>query len=285
MVKCDKLTVTILGAGGKMGSRITNNLMKKDYNLYLCEKGEKGIENILNKGLEVSDAEIVIPESDIVVMAVPDSLIGKISKDTVPLMKNDSTMIILDPAAAFAEEVTLRDDCTFVVTHPCHAPLFREQDTVEARRDYFGGIAAKQDILIALYKGSEKNFEKAKTLCKDMFAPVENCFRVTVDQMAFLEPAVSEVIGATCANIMKEAVYEAVKYGIPEEAAESFLLGHINVLLAIYFKKIDADVSDACKIAVNCGKRLVFRDDWRKVFNTSVIKEVVNEMLRPDAGA
>jgi len=273
------LNVTVIGAGGKMGTRVTNNLVKKDYKLFLCEKGEKGIAGIRDRGLEVSEADDVVPISDIVVLAVPDSLIKDISKGIVPKMKSASTLIMLDPAAAYAKEVTLRDDCTFVVTHPCHPPLFREQETAEARKDYFGGVAARQDIVIALLHGSQDNFEAAKKLCMDMFAPVDNCFRITIEQMAFLEPAVAEVVGATCAYIMRKAVDEAVEYGVPREAAESFLLGHIHTLLGMYFEKIPSQVSDACKKAVECGCKLVFRDDWKEIFKPEVISEVIATML------
>ena len=56
------------------------------------------------------------------------------------MMKKGATFILLDPAAAYAREVALRDDCTFVVTHPCHPAIFYEQDTPEARADMFGGV-------------------------------------------------------------------------------------------------------------------------------------------------
>lgn len=278
----ERMTVTILGAGGKMGSRITGNLLKKNYNLLLCDKGEAGIKKIIEKGLQPVENEKAVPVSDVVIMALPDSKIGEVSKVIVPIMKSGAILITLDPAAAYIGELVLRDDCTFVVTHPCHPPLFREQETKEAQRDYFGGIAAKQDIVIALLKGDEEKFRKAQAICEEMFAPVEKCYRITLDQMAFMEPAVVEVIGATCAYIMKQAVDEAVNYGVPQEVAESFLLGHIHVLLAIYFQKIPSSVSDACKIAVQYGTQSVFREDWKKVFQPETIRNVVNRMLHPE---
>lgn len=274
-----RLTVTVVGAGGKMGFRVTNNLVTQDYNLLLCEKGEGGIQRLKEIGLEVTNTEEALESSDVVIMAVPDTLLGSISEAYVPMMKEDATMIILDPAAAYARELALRDDCTFVAIHPCHPALYTKQDTDEARADFFGGIAAKQDIVSALIQGKEEKLDAAEKIGKEMYAPVNECYRVTIDQMAFLEPAVSEIVGATCASIMKETVDEAVKYGIPRAAAESFLLGHINVLVAIYFGKIPAPVSDACKIAVDCGYDLLFKEDWKKIFKEEVIKDVVNKML------
>ncbi len=60
-------------------------------------------------------------------------------------------MIILDPAAAVAKEVALRDDCTFAIAHPCHPSYFLDQDSYEARHDYrwFGW---KADIVMAKSK-------------------------------------------------------------------------------------------------------------------------------------
>jgi ketol-acid reductoisomerase len=135
-------TVTIMGAGGKMGLRILNNLVKTAYNLLLCEVGERGIRLIEEKGLSVTAIEEAVGQSDFIIMAVPDAILGKISQDVVPLMKAGATFILLDPAAAYAEEIALRDDCTFVVTHPCHPGLFTEQETPEAKADMFGGVAA-----------------------------------------------------------------------------------------------------------------------------------------------
>ena len=47
--KAENVTITIMGAGGKMGTRILNNLINKKYDMYdilLCEKAQQGIEKI-----------------------------------------------------------------------------------------------------------------------------------------------------------------------------------------------------------------------------------------------
>ena len=69
-------------------------------------------------------AETAVPRSDIVILAVPDTMIKMVSVEIVKMMTPGSTLIILDPAAAVARELALRDDCTFVVTHPCHPSYF-----------------------------------------------------------------------------------------------------------------------------------------------------------------
>lgn len=73
------------------------------------------------------------------------------------LAKPDSIILTFDHAVVYSEELTLRNDCTFVVMHSCQPPLFREQETPEVRADLFGGIADKQDIVIALYSVKDKN--------------------------------------------------------------------------------------------------------------------------------
>lgn len=273
-------TVTIMGAGGKMGLRILNNLVKTAYNLLLCETGERGIKSIEEKGLSVTAMEKAIPQSDFIIMAVPDAVLGKISQDVVPRMKAGATFILLDPAAAYAEEIALRDDCTFVVTHPCHPGLFTEQETPAAKADMFGGVAAKQDIVIALLQGKEEHFRIAEQICRQMFAPVVKAHRITVEQMTILEPAMAEVVGASCATLLKKALDEAVRCSVPEEAASAFMFGHLKIMLAIVFKSTNP-FSDACYRAIDYGTEKIFRENWRDVFKKEAIQEVLDRMLHP----
>ena len=275
-------TVALVGAGGKMGSRCTDNLIKENYKLLLCEKGKAGLKKLQEKGLKATPTEEAVPVADIVIMAVPDVLLSSIAEKIVPVLKTDATIILLDPAVPYAGGISMREEITYVVTHPCHPALFREQETPEARKDRFGGVAAVQDIVVALMQGSEGNFNKAQKLCCKMFAPVDKCHRVTLEQIAILEPALSEVIGCTAAAILKEAVDVAVNCGVPKEAAKSFMLGHINIALAIVFGAIEADFSDAAKVAVSLGKDWVFKSDWKKVFKPEMVRKAIDFMLHPE---
>lgn len=276
------MRIGIIGAGGKMGCRIVDNLVKQDYELMLCENGPAGIARLKERGLSLSSIEDTAAQSDIVILAVPDVKIKEVSGYVVPMLKKDAVLITLDPAAACANELALRDDCTFVVTHPCHPALFYEQKTDEARKDRFGGIAAEQDIVIALLQGKEELFDAAEKVCKDMFAPVVKCHRITVEQMALLEPAAAEVVVAAAATLMKEAYDEVVKRGVPEEAAESFLLGHIQIPLAIVFGEVSSPFSDAAKIAIKIGYKRIFKENWREVFEPEVVKDTIQKMLHPE---
>ena len=279
----NETTVTIMGAGGKMGTRIRNNLVNNSHRLLLCEKSEQGRAAIRSKGLSVTPMEEAVPRSDVLIMAVPDAVLGAVSREVVPLMKSGSLFILLDPAAAYAGEVALREDCTFMVTHPCHPALFEEQDSPEARADMFGGVAAKQDIVVALIQGEEEQYDRGIDICTRMFAPVVNAHRITVAHMALLEPAMAEVVGAACGVKLKEAMEEVIRRGVPEAAARAFMLGHIRIVLAILFKSSNP-FSDAAVRALHYGSRKLFKDDWKQVFEQEAIKEVLQEMLHPDGG-
>jgi len=108
-----------------------------------------------------------------------------------------------------------------------------------------------------------------------IFAPVMNVYRVTVEQMAILEPALSETVVLTCMVLMTEAIEEAVKQGVPSEAARQFVLGHMNVNIGILFNYIDAQLSDGAKMAVARARSRLFQPDWKDIFKReNVMAEV-----------
>ena len=246
-----KIVVSVIGAGGKMGTRTSNNLAKKpeEFDLLLVEASEAGIQSIKDRGFEPTPVEEALEKSDVVVFAVPDTLIGKLSAIYVPQLKPGTGFIILDPAAAVARELTLRDDCTFGVAHPCHPSYFLDQDTYEARQDRFGGCGGKQDIVMSKIQGNDDRFAQCVEVAKQMYAPVEHAYVMSSEQIAFLEPTLVELLGATCLYAMAETVDEAVKRGIPKEAPVSFLTGHIYNLSANFLGYIPGNppVSDADK--------------------------------------
>lgn len=281
----ERIVVSVIGAGGKMGTRVSNNLAKHpdSIDLRFCENSAGGIAAIQARGFSVVAAETAVPQSDIVVLAVPDVIIKKVSVGIVALMKPGATLIILDPAAAVARELALRDDCTFVVTHPCHPSYFVNQESEEARADAFGGIAATQDLVMAKIQGDDANFANAKTVSELMFAPVTNCFVMGIRDIAFLEPTLVEILGASTLYAMAETVNEAERRGIQREAAVSFLTGHINVLSSIFLGRLgNVQVSDACKVAIGLGNRLVLRDDWKRIWEDDVLDKAIATMLHPE---
>ena len=129
-----------------------------------------------------------------------------------------------------------RDDLTFFVTHPCHPSVFGGETEAAAQLDFFGGIHAKQNIVCSLLQGPEESYALGEDIARVIYAPVVNSHRCTADQMAILEPVLSETVLGTCLTIVREAMDEAVKLGVPEAAARDFLLGHLKVELGIVFQ-------------------------------------------------
>ena len=281
-----QIQVCVMGAGGKMGTRTSNNLVQRPdlFHVTLVETSLQGIENIRQRGLTVTSENEAIPNAEIVVFAVPDTMIRKLSEIYVPMLKPGAGMIILDPAAAVAREIVLRDDCTFGVAHPCHPSYFLDQDTYEARQDRFGGIAGKQDVVVSKILGDDVRFQQMVEVVRQMYSPVMNIYEMTSDQIAFLEPTLVEVLGASCLYAMAETVEKAVEKGIQREAAVSFMTGHIYNLTANFLGYIPGKppVSDACKVAIAIGNRLVLRDDWKRIWHDDVLDKVIATMLHPD---
>jgi len=270
--------VALLGAGGKMGLRITDNLKDSPYEMSYVEVSEAGRAALAERGLEVSSEEESVPRADFVIMAVPDDLIGEITESVAPRMREGAVMITLDPAAAYLGEVSLPEDGALFVTHPCHPPLFGEG--VEG--DHFGGSSAPQSIVCALVQGEEEDYEKSEELARRMYAPVERAHRVSLEGMAFLEPSMAETVGATCVAAMREAMEEAIKRGVPREAARDFMLGHAQIEFSILFDLIDSPLSDAAKRAVEWSKGEIFQEDWKKVFREEKLRENLQVMLHPE---
>jgi D-apionate oxidoisomerase len=267
--------VTIVGAGGKMGCRITDNLKDSQYEVSYLEINPQGIERLEAKGVQVSKPEEALPMAEFVILAVPDIYIKKVAADVVPQLKPGAIVVSLDPAAPLAGALPVREDITYFASHPAHPSIFNIEATEEAQADYFGGVKAKQAIVCALIQGPDEHYALGEELAKKMYAPVFRSHRITIEQMGILEPALSETFAACCLAIMKEGLDEVVRQGVPEEAARDFLLGHMNILAAVLFKEINGVFSDAANKAIEIGKPILFKDDWKRVFDPECVKEQI----------
>lgn len=277
----ETLKVALMGAGGKMGCRITDNLKDTHYDVAYTEVSEAGRARLAERGVAVTPQEEALASADAVILALPDRLIGDISGVVVPQLKPGAMIVGLDPAAPYAEVMPVRDDLTYFVTHPCHPPVFNDEVTPEARGDWFGGVHAKHHIVCALHRGPEADYAKGEGLSRDMFAPVMNAYRVTVEQMAILEPALAETFTATVITAIKEALDEAVGMGVPREAAEAFLMGHIRVPLAIVFGYADFPFSDGAKLAIEQAYSKIFKPDWKEaIFDKEALRESVRQITQ-----
>ena len=89
----------------------------------------------------------------------------------------------------------------------------------------------------------------------------------------------SETVAATCITVMREAMDEAIRRGVPAQAARDFMMGHINVELAIVFEVIDWEFSDGAKNAIKEAKANLFQSDWKKVFEPGELLVSVNKIV------
>src|SRR6187455_448184 len=197
--------IALVGAGGKMGCRLTDNFIKcPQYDLHYLEVNEAGVKKLAARKVEISNQEDSIPTADVVILSVPDIAIKKISKNIIPQMKTGALVITLDPAAPLDGIIEHRDDLGYVIAHPCHPSVFNWEPTEQAFRDFYGGISAKQAAVCALMSGEEKFYELGVEVTKLIYQPVKKIHRVTVEQMAMLEPALVETLAQTCMEIVKE---------------------------------------------------------------------------------
>jgi D-apionate oxidoisomerase len=272
--------VAIIGAAGKMGTRISGRLGDDPaVRLLFVEATEPGLGRLRERGHEATPIEDAARAADVVVAAVPDTLIGTVAHEVVPLMRPGAMFLCLDPAAPFAGELPDRADVSYFVTHPSHPPVFNDETTEAARKDYWGGGFAKQSIVSALVQGPEAHYETGERLSAKMFGPVLRSHRVTLEQMALLEPALSETVALTCITVMREAMDEAIRRGVPAEAARDFLLGHINVELAIVFGELDWKVSAGAEKAVSEARKVLLQPDWLSVFEPEKVRESVARIV------
>lgn len=265
-------TIALFGAGGKMGVRLSKNLAQTNFTMRHVEVSEAGRARLKAEvGVECVAPEAAVLGAEVVVLAVPDTIIGKVAAGVVPILAPGTMVVCLDAAAPFAGHLPQRDDITYFVTHPCHPPIFNDETTPEGKRDFFGGVAAKQGIVNALMQGPEAHYALGEAVGKAIYAPVMRSHRVTVEQMAILEPGLSETVCASLLVVMREAMDEAVARGVPKEAARDFLLGHMNILGAVIFEEVQGVFSDACNKAIEFGKPVLMRDDWKRVFEPEEI--------------
>lgn len=272
-------SIALFGAGGKMGVRLSKNLLGSPYQVRHVEPGAAGRQRLKDElGLEAVSAEAALDGADVVILAVPDTLIGQLAAQISPQLQPGTMVMTLDAAAPFAGHLPVRPDLVYFVAHPCHPTIFSPEVHTPGAPDYFGGVAAPQSIVSALMQGEDRHFELGEAIAKTIYQPILRSYRVTVEQMALLEPGLSETVCATLLDVMREAMDEVVSRGVPADCARDFLLGHMTILSAVIFKQIPGQFSDACNKAITFGKPRLMRDDWLKVFDRDEIAESIRRI-------
>ena len=264
-----------------MGCRITDNFLKLPrYNVKYLEISEQGIERLKQRNIHVSTQEESVPDADVVILSVPDITIGLISDEIIPKMKKGALVMTLDPAAPLDGAIHHRDDLGYVIAHPCHPGIFNWEPTEQAFRDFYGGISAKQSIVVALMYGKEEDYVVGKKIAQDMYAPIKQTDRVTLEQMAILEPAMVETLSQTAMEAIKEGYDRIIELGVPEAAARDFVLGHLRIQIAVLFKEVNGTFSDAAYKISKRAKPILFKDDWKKIFDMDDIRQQVKDIVK-----
>lgn len=275
--------LALIGAGGKMGVRLAANLKGSRFSVDHVEISKEGQARLKDEvGVDVVDQDAAIANADVIILAVPDRLIGKVSHAIIDGVKSGVTLMVLDGAAPHAGEMPKRDDVSYFCTHPCHPTLFPFTPDVEAQKDFFGGIHGPQAIVCALIQGPEEHYNLGEEVARIIYGPVTRAHRCELEHIAILEPAMSETVGATLALALREATDEAIRRGVPEGAAMDFMLGHLKIELGIAFGTFpEGQFSDGALHAIKEARPLIFKDNWLEViFNPEAVMQSVKDICK-----
>ncbi len=276
--------IALLGAGGKMGLRLTANLLGSRFDVRHVEISERGQQALRAQGVEPVPLEAALDGADALLLALPDNRIGSVLAQIEGKIAGGTMVIMLDVAVAHAGQLPNRPDLTYFITHPCHPPVLSYETDPLAHRDFFGGEHARQHIVCCLAQGPEEHYALGEEIARTIYKPVMNSHRCTVEQMAILEPVLSETILGTCLMMLREATDEAVRRGVPAAAARDFILGHMRVELAIAFEeKEGACFSDGALKAIERARPVIFQPDWKRVFEPEAIAESVRHITDPNS--
>lgn len=275
--------IALMGAGGKMGVRLATNLKTAGMDVAHTEISEEGRKRLrATVGIEAVDQKTALASADVVILAVPDRLIGKVAHAIQDDLRPGTALIVLDAAAPWAGEMPDRSDLTYFCTHPCHPALFDFTPDVDAQKDFFGGISGPQGIVCALIQGPEEHYALCEGIARAFYAPVVRSHRCTIEQIAILEPALSETVGATLALAMRQATDRAVAIGVPKAAAMDFMLGHLKIELGIAFEIFPGVFSDGALHAIDAARPLILKEDWlERVFAPQAILQSVKDICNP----
>lgn len=271
-------TLTLIGAGGKMGCRITNNVKNSDWAVHYVESSTAGMQRLRDCGVVCSDAGQALAAANVTIFAVPDVAMEAVTREMVPKLTPGALVVLLDPAAPLDGKVAHRNDLGYFIAHPCHPSVFNWEAAEQAFRDFYGGISAKQAAVCALMSGDENYYELGVEVTRLIYAPVKKIHRVTVEQMAILEPALVETLSQTCMEIVKEGYDCVVAKGVPADAVRDFLLGHLRIQIAVLFGEVNGTFSDAAYKISKRAKPVLFKEGWQKIFEMSDIREQVRDI-------
>ncbi|WP_364306162.1 phosphogluconate dehydrogenase C-terminal domain-containing protein [Paenarthrobacter nitroguajacolicus] len=255
----------------------------RNHTVFYSENSTAGQERIQTEGRNITATDDAVKGADMVILAVPDTVLGVVSEGVVPQMKSGAILLTLDPAAAFAGLLAKRDDVVQAVAHPCHPSVFLERTTKEEWADTFGGEGAPQNVVAAIDNDATEETKAAtEAVIRVIYAPIIDVHWVTVKQLAILEPTLVETVACMIGTLLNEALHETLHTaGVPEEAARAMLFGHVQIALTNALRGSNP-FSEACEIAIQYGRNTIIKDDWKKIFDDSELDSVIAKMLKLD---
>ena len=272
--------VAVVGAGGKMGTRVSNNFAKSDYQASYVETSPAAAERVKDAGRELTDLETAVSGADVIVLAVPDIALGPVTETIAPMLQQGSIVITLDPAAAYAGLLKTIDGVAYLCAHPCHPSVFLERTSPEQWADTFGGQAAPQEVVAARQSGTDAQQALGDEVIRCMYGPVIDVHWVTVKQLAQLEPTLVETVGCMVGQFLKDVMDHAInEVGIPEPAVKAIFYGHVYIALTNALRGSNP-FSDACLLAMDYGREAVIKDDWARIWDDEDLDRVLAKMLR-----
>src|SRR3954469_4661606 len=103
--------IALFGAGGKMGYRLAKNLKGSRFDVRPVEVSDVGKARLKSDlGIDCTPADAALDGADVVILAVPDTAIGKVAAGIVDKLKPGTMVVALDAAAPFAGHLPQRDD-------------------------------------------------------------------------------------------------------------------------------------------------------------------------------
>jgi 3-hydroxyisobutyrate dehydrogenase-like beta-hydroxyacid dehydrogenase len=92
--------IALIGAGGKMGVRLATNLRSSRFTVDHVEKTSAGRERLVAEtGQNCVELKEAVARADVVLLAVPDALIGKVAHEIVGDVRPGAAIIMLDAPA------------------------------------------------------------------------------------------------------------------------------------------------------------------------------------------
>lgn len=111
----------------KMGMRVSRNLQNSAHTVFYSENSRAGQERLRAEGRDITSTEDAVKNADVVILAVPDTALGIVSKGVLPQLKAGAKLLTVDPAAAYAGLLAKRDEVVQAVAHPCHPSVTVKQ--------------------------------------------------------------------------------------------------------------------------------------------------------------